>query len=229
MSINMDADDVTDYSDFEYQQFSSRLQVNESADATGGSNPGVEGLLTFEPLGKIGGLDNNEVAELVYHELSAAVEWEDETGDQNVATFAEGRGVFGVNLNSANSFPAKNQTVEGEILEATDHDPDNSNVFFKDLNDDRILQLWQTYSSAPFDDAGGGTGGAGAADQFHAEKNWREMTGRGPVLDANDDLSILYALIAGDTIIDVNAVVRGHLVWDVAETSDAGRRFSVPM
>jgi hypothetical protein len=61
------------------------------------------------------------------------------------------------------------------------------------------------------------------------ERPWRQVTGRGPVLDSNDDIGVNSRLVVNDSIIGCVGQVRAHLVWDVAEVDDAGRAFSVPM
>ena len=59
-------------------------------------------------------------------------------------------------------------------------------------------------------------------------KNMRNLTGRGPVLDQTDDLTVASRAIASDTVLSPIFRVQVSCIWDVAETSDAGRVFSVP-
>lgn len=227
----MDSDDVTDYSDFEYQQIVAETVLQEQQDATGDGDVLVRAQYDAEPIGDIGGLDNNEVAELVYMEVTADLTFRDETADQDVATTSRLEGAVGVNLSGdENALPSKRSgTTEGDIIVTSDIDEDNVNITGFGGSDDRWLQMFTTDASLPFDDQTNGPGGSGSHDQFHAEKNFRAVTGRGPVLDSSDDISIPVEINVGDTIINVIGTVRVHMVWDVAETSDAGRRFSVPM
>jgi len=233
MSVNPEPMEVsTDYSDFEYQQIDSVLLINEGQDNTGDENARVLSVTSVEPLLGRGGLDNNEVAELVYMQTSAYIEIEDDSGDQDVGTAAEGRGTVGINLpNSTDAFVQdEGQFVDGNIVgEVRNVDEGNVTVGTSVVSDNRILQLFDTHATYPFDDASSGPGGGGSQEGYTAEKNWRQLTGRGPVVDATDDISTALALNAGDTILTQNLRVRVHMVWDVAEVSDAGRAFSVPM
>jgi len=58
--------------------------------------------------------------------------------------------------------------------------------------------------------------------------NYREIVGRGPVLDSSDDLTAVYDLEGEDVIVTFLGDISIQLIWDVAEVSDAGRAFSVP-
>lgn len=234
MSINMDDDSGTDYSDFEYQTISAQLQLFESDDSTGNTSAAATGLVTFEPLGGIGGLDNNEVAELVYVETYAALEHEDESADQDVGTSTEFRGNLGVNLPATDAALVDTNrvggpSVEGQLIEANDIAEDNVEVVGDEGTDDRRLQHFKVVGGPPFDDQTNGPGGSNFSTVWHSEKAYRQMVGRGPVLDSNDDITVALRAAAEDTVIDYIGDFKAHLVWDVAETSDAGRRFSVPM
>lgn len=217
MSINMDGSDVTDYASFEYQQIGGDPILGG---ATGGS-VGAEFLYEFEPLASIGGLANNEVAELVYHELQITLEPEAEQGnDQNVSSDFEFRGVFGANIGQGNGFQGLANDVEEQISNTTNG---------YDAAEDRIFQLFRANGVLPFDDETNGPGGGALPTTAIYEKPWRNLVGRGPVLDSNDDLSLSGFINGSDTVLDdAGANVRVHLVWDVAETDDAGRAFSVP-
>lgn len=220
----------TDYSEFEYQQITAQIEIEDPV-----TNPNASVLHTLEPLRDIGGLDNNEVAELVYLETQASVEIEDEVADQDVGTAMETRGTVGLNLAATRASLVGGNIGSGDTDGATDIietfngvDPANVESANSTRSEDRILQLYRANGGIPFDDQLNGPGGNASFEHFYAEKHYRNMTGRGPVLDANDDVSITQALNAGDTVVPVGANVRCHLIWDVAEVNDAGRAFSVP-
>jgi len=234
MSVNMDFDESspgTDYSDFEYQQTSIAMEVGAGST----SNPRVQAIYDVPILDEVGGLDNNEVAELVYLETHAIVEIEDEQADQDVATTGETRGVVGINLpESREGLPDPAATGNTNRLNATVVDVDSDQTedalnFQGDTRvEDRFLQMYHTAFGLPFDDEANGPGGAGFMEAFHAEKDYRSLTGRGPVLDNTDEMNIGIALTVSDKTATATGTVRTHMVWDIAETSDAGRRFSVP-
>jgi hypothetical protein len=225
MSMNMGGEgEGVDYSDFVSQM----VVIETGLDATG-QGARIRAAHNVEPLEGQGGLSANEVAELVYLETSAQVEWDDETNDQNVATQGEYRGAVGVNLPATDSaFPARTQVEgTGEIISTQNGDePDIVRQY--SLTDNAYLQQFMAYATAPFDDQTSGPGGSGSNEGFYAEKPYRSLTNRGPVLDQNDDITVLDSLIVGDSIIAQTGVLRLHMLWDVAETDDSGRRFSVP-
>lgn len=218
-----------DYSDFRYQQINAQLQLEQASD----TNPRAQARTDIDVLEGRGGLDQNEVAELVaIADAAAYVEIEDETDDQDVATSVECRGVLGANLPASdNAFPAspQNTKVIGELFGLRGRTEDQVDVEVRTEVDDRKFMLYSTSGGLPFDDQTNGPGGSATHDQWGPyTKNFRDMVGRGPVLDSNDDVSIAQAMNVGDTIITVSHNLRATLIWDVAETDDAGRAFSVP-
>jgi len=227
MSINMD-DMGVDYSDFEYQQFQFQtLYEGAGADTT---NPNIKAQFGVEPLEGQGGLDVNEVAELVYHKLTFGVEIEDESGDQDVATTGEMRGVFGANLPASNDlFISNGPSIEGQLIQAAGNtSEDNARLIGKNQSEDRVFDEYKQTTGFPADDATNGPGSNGATGFRSTDRNWRDVTGRGPVLDSSDDLNLLMSINASDTTINFIGECRVTCVWDTAEVDDAGRAFSVP-
>lgn len=228
MSVNMDMDaDEVDYSDFEYQFFNGSVFTEGASDD---SNNNVTGFHEFSPLSPIGGLDNNEVAELVYLETQVSLEFEQEAGDQNVGSATETRGVIGANLPTSG--------IEGLLNPGGQ--PTNSGVIaggspnFDDADgetrvDNRVFQQFRADGAPAFDDQTNGPGGGADAPNVVYEKNFRELTGRGPVLDQTDDMTIIDRLVTADTVIQERSNIRLHMVWDVAEVDEAGREFSIPV
>lgn len=231
MSVNPDGADVTDYSDFEYQTIHAEVVAQEADDSTGSGNIRIRSLFTSEPLDDVGGLDNNEVAELVAMEVEADITSLDEDADQDVGSSGRLQGVVGVNLpNNSSALPSvRGSQTEGEVISSNNISESNINTNGLGGSDDRWLQVFNADAAFPFDDQTNGPGGGASHANFYAQKNYRQLVGRGPVLDSNDDITIASEFTAGDIIINVTGTVRVHLIWDVAETSDAGRRFSVPM
>lgn len=218
--------DGADYSDYRYQHFDYEHSSQAEADVT---NRRSETFASLEPLSTAGGLDQNEVAELVAYELHATIENEpEEGGDQDVATSIEFRGTFGANLGKNGGIGSSQQgvQVDGEVI-----DQRESGVLARFNNttvDDRIFQLFRADSGYPSDDQANGPGGNASPTDFYVMKKFRDLTGRGPVLDATDDITLNTTLIAGDLNSGVAGHVRVTLIWDVAEVSDAGRAFSLP-
>lgn len=227
MSINMDmADESTDYSDFRYQQIAAEISF---AGAETAENDNDKGQISFSPLQARAGLDVNEVAELVGYRIQIGMEFEEETSSaQTLYTSSEIRGVFGANLDSSGSqFPQEAVAPKDtEVIRAEGTaDPILEGGT---LSDDNIFEMFRATGSPGFDD-GAGAGGGGYATTTTYDRSYRDLTGRGPVLDSNDSLDVNMALNRSNSNVQERGIFRAHLIWDVAEVDDAGRAFSVPM
>jgi hypothetical protein len=227
MSVTTDGD-MTDYSDYRTQMAIVELPVEVE---TAGDQDGRVSF-SIEPLSSVGGLSNNEVAELVYLETEVAVEIEDDEADQDVGTVIEHRGAVGVNLPASDSggfvrntsTPSPERTVIDEPQDASYALATSSST----VSDNKFLQQYMTYTGPPFDDETNGLGGGFSGQPRTYEKSFRATHNRGPVLDQNDDIVVNMGFSAGDILSDFELIVRLTMYWDVAETSDAGRQFSVP-
>jgi hypothetical protein len=227
MSVSLDSEtDVIDYSDFQVQHVHSEVNVGAGGDNT---NQNVTGLSAFDPLEDVGGLSNAEVAELVYLEVGTCLEYEDETADQNVATAMEHRGVVGANLREDVSELIRNSNSAGTAAVVDSNDPNNSDAATKSKTDNGTFLQFQHVGGLPFDDETNGPGGSATGDGTRQERHFRQMTGRGPVLDQTDTMSVMHRIITGDNIMSVAGNVKATMVWDISEIDDAERQFSVPM
>lgn len=223
-----------DYGDFDYQhvQYSHKER---------GANSGRSTMTeTVDILPTHGGLDSNEIAELVAIRYEVHV-FGDDFGD--VADTAQGhldfRGVFGVDLGSVADQLQGNRTETTDLnklsenigaqaaLEVDDSADPVSSVFGHDR--DEVFLPFSAGNDTPFSsDAGGVGGGGGSTHTMEGTLNFREMVGRGPVLDSADDIGWVSTLTKSQVSATAEGQVRMTLVWDTATVDDAGRRFSVP-
>lgn len=223
MSIAMsDTSTETDYADFEYQQI---LFEQAPPSATGTSDRERTDVLSVSPLSDIGGLANNEVAELVAYRVTVDFDSDDEAGegDQNVGGGLYLEGTFGANTTDE-AIPTNYEIVAEEDTGIAG----TGEARLQSASKDEIFGQFQASASLAFDDQGNGLGGGMHVSQAEVEKNMRSLTGRGPVLDQTDDLTVASRAIASDTVLTPIFRIQVTCVWDVAETSDAGRVFSVP-
>lgn len=212
-----------DYGDYRYQQ-ANFLHKDNSEDGQSG-NSYIQ--FSVEPLQSMGGLQPNEVAELVYLETIVTFEFEDEQGQQEAPQSIETRGVVGANLSSKND-EVQEGPLNGEFTvleEAGSTDPSTSKS--QTQAKDGVFQIYRLQGFPAYKDGSSGTGGGADNPGFHGEKAYRDLTGRGPVLDANDEVTIISRLVAQHQF-SVQANIRIHMIWDTAETDEAGRAFSVP-
>jgi len=216
-------DEETDYASFEYQQIN-----HEHRNEGQGTGLNSRGKAEYEVLGGAGGLDTNEVAELVYMEVHASLEHEPETESQGVADFSELRGSVGSDLEVSDEVANPDFEIEGSVEETFNISQGDVLIAGQNQSRPEVFQQFRTTAGVLFDNGGTGAGGSSSPDQFYAEKNWRQLTGRGPVLDATDDITVVTSLISGDTNIEIGSQTRIHMVWDVATVDEAGARFSLP-
>jgi len=228
MSINMGHDgEETDYSDFAHQQVNFQTTVDE-ADLTG-SPAAVRVQHEVEPLAGRGGLAQNEVAELVYFRLEARTADFSDSADQNVGSHVVIFGSFGMNLQATGDELNPADAGDATVFRREGTTDDAGNTATLSDVDDRVLCRFAHTSTPPFDDEANGLGGGGQVEPGDVrERNFRDMLGRGPVLDSSDDLTAVYDLEGEDVIVTFVGDIAVDLVWDVAEVSDAGRAFSVP-
>jgi hypothetical protein len=219
-----------DYSDFKYQQ----IGAGAAQEANTDSDTAFSFAIAYDVLDDNGGLEQNEVAELVSFRLFADLDIEDEQADQDVGTTVECRGAFGANVNSRRDIPDSNapggtEAKNTEILRVINQsEADVAARPGKSQVKDEVFSFYQTRAALPFDDQTNGPGGGAAFQPFTREKHYRQESGRGPVLDSTDDIGIVGKLISSDAVIGTGVRINLELVWDVAEVSDAGRAFSVP-
>jgi len=227
ISIDDDMHDgPVDYSSFDYQHVTYQHE-------SGGGNSGRTTIKTsVEPLQGAGGLDVNEVAELVGYNFEARFAGDGYgalfSGDQ-LAGSAEYRGAFGVNLPASTQPLIENQGATGQstIFDEDDGGSVTTATAFTD-DDPAILEMFDIDLFGPYADTASGTGGGGGLTRVDRFKNWRAVTGRGPVLDAEDELAVVSRQVKNQMGVNIDGRVTVNLIWDVAEIDDAGARFSVP-
>lgn len=224
MSLSESAE--VDYSDFRVQSIVLEAVMNTSPAGPESLN---QYLAAVEPMAGVGGLANNEVAELVAHRIGITFDSRDnaDAGDQDVGGGFYLEGTFGANADNSDLIPL-NLPEAGALETTSNQGPIPGDTSLRSTTQGRMFELLQVAASLPFDDGTNGPGGGEAAPLALYERDWRHVTGRGPVLDQTDDVTLAVNATAWDSVIEAAFVVQCHLIWDVAEMSDAGRVFSVP-
>lgn len=222
MSVHRaDEDEMTDYASFEYQhaQFEHREEGGNSARSTFAGG--------IDVLEDRGGLDTNEVAELVSMFYTVRITTDDH-GTESVTEegVAEFRGVIGIDVDSIDDLLQEEDAGAGVELESNDNS--TGQLQLRSNSKDEVLTHFLTATSTPFSSDAGSLGGGGGYIAQEERLNFRNMMGRGPVIDSADEISAVTRLIKNNVAAVCEATIRMTLVWDISTVDDAGRRFSVP-
>lgn len=206
MSVNMDTDHGTgevDYSDFTHEQFYCQADIK---DATTTQDLKFE----FEPLADMGGLRPNQMAEIVA--LHVVVSLNGDDSNTAADSDAEIRGVVGVNLEEQDDITTEGNGEEGDVT-----------LLSGDLANTRESVRTQTEAGVLIVFA---NGGAGQQEYKRAYRD-SDLTGRGPVVDANDDFTVISSTINADSG-NIDATVHGQVIYDIQEVDDARSEFALP-
>lgn len=225
-----DDGEMIDYSSFEYQHIS--LDHTEQ----GQNDANSRAFVQLDPLQDSGGLDTNQLAELVAMRVTVDVSNDDFTTVEGSPGTTQFRGVFGVNLNSGDDL--LRNTEEVALVDPSQNIEDNGALLFERNSNaqiritshdkDEVFHHFQATATSPFDNAGASTGGGGGYTFQVETVAFRDLVGRGPVVDAGDNLSFVTQLVKNRVQAGAEGSVRMTLIWDVSEVNDAARRFSVP-
>lgn len=219
----MNDHDDTDYSSWEIQH----AQFEHRESASGGDSARSTFTGGVDVLDDRGGLDANEVAELVGMFYTARVTSDDhETESVNAEGVAEFRGVVGIDVDSISDLLQEQDAGSGTLLESDDSS--DGQLEIRSNSKDEVLTHFLTATANPFSSTGNNYGGGGGYIDQSERLNFRELYGRGPVIDSADEISVVTRLIKNNVQTTVEATLRLTLIWDIATVDEAGRRFSVP-
>jgi hypothetical protein len=220
-----------DYSSYEYQQVSFRPQVEGPDDDTT-----FIGFTNTDLLSTIGGLDSNEVAELVGFHREVTIQLRDFQSDASVVQGAfDLEFAFGANLDSATDVISTFQNRDGEVTEIDSQNVNQdilvggTNAYVKDEVFDFGSFCYQPTSVSIEGNEGVGGTGSGSPAVLERDFMMRQSLGAGPVLDSADEISLAFAIEKDNAEVgELELVANYHLIWDVATVDDAGRRFGIP-
>lgn len=206
MSVNMDTvemgDDEVDYSDFVYQQLTQNLtQTTANENGTARTD--------FEPLYDQGGLQPNQVAELVAFRLTASLSGEDDVQASEI------RGSFGVEVEPQTDVTRREQDSDDGPGAETTIVRGNITGTAQGLQqtEPNVFALYNVRSP-----------NTEVIEQYYRDER---ITNRGPVLDPDDELTLFTAFPSNDSA-NADAEIYVELIWDIYEVDDARSAFALP-
>lgn len=218
MSIQ-DSGGVT-YSDHEIQWIRNDMEFLDSADS--GPDTAVTDVAEFPVTAR--GLDNDELAELVY--LRASIDLGiNSVGDQTTRNAFEVLSDWGANL-SGSEFSGADPDLEN--FDVDDSGTDDFRRFF-----DSSDEVGQWISEAMragigFRDTANSVGANETTDRVQVEIDFRDIFGSGPFLDSTDDITNRIAFIARNAIDSATLDQRLVLGYNVQTVEGTRAAFGRP-
>mgnify|MGYP007131710429 FL=1 len=185
--MNTNSDASVDYSDFEHQHGEFRSNVDNP---TNNSSSYIS-TQSVDVIEDRGGLDNDEVAELVAVRAYTTLGIDDPgaVGGDFAPGKLEYRGVLGANRGARDKLDSDTGTGREES-EANEGDIADFNPQVNTFTRSGVFYHWDSQLHTPFEDGAAGAGGAGSFSGNDAELvNFRSLFGRGPILDQSDDVT----------------------------------------
>lgn len=216
-----------DYSSYEYQQ----VQLQVDAQNVPNGNINIDGFANQSVLETRGGLDTNEVAELVAIHRSVHIEPDDYDEDSPISPGGyEFRGVFGNDLEGeAEQFITPPAVGSDGITDVNGMAENQTSADSFGNNQSAVFDFWDLQFGAPFASDAAGNAGGGSYNVLERTLPLRKWYGAGPVMDSGDNVGINATLVSNDAAIgELTGTYKANLVWDIAEVDDAGSRFGIP-
>lgn len=234
MDMDMQFDGTTEEVDFTSWE---REQYQFAQEIDGGNNSGLRiGYASVDPLEFRGGLDQNEVAELValhnIHVVVAPDDYQTISGDEEPGTI-DFTATVGMNLDSQADIiqPADNSLsnyVPGTVV-ADEEGGSAGSTQARVKSKSEVLEHFSVTTPTAFNDTANGTGGGGSdGTDYFGTSNYRELFGRGPVLGADDQLSVVMKNVHNRVSAASECEIRFTPIWDIATVDDASRQFGIP-
>lgn len=213
------------YSELEFQQISANITLG-----AGNADQDTEAFSNIEPV-EPQGLDNDEIAELVDIEVVTLLQVRTDSLDDNQTELGSIFAEYSIEVNPG--------TRDGQILNLTaDGDPfqtiegDETALTGNQLfEDDEPGRLFFDYKAAPAGFSSGAEGRGGDGDRGEVsryQRNYRNDFGRGPAVDANDDLGVFMELGNDNVTAEVNIQMTAQLVWDIHTVEGQRGQFALP-
>lgn len=209
------------YADYELQQIGYETSAI-------GSDENVRTFHSHEPV-RDRGLENDEVAELVAGVFFAQCSLDDfESNATQKPGSAEHKGTWGANLN----FP---ETGAGDWVTEETNPTNGQNIATVSGGSTRFEQdepgVFENFlctAISPHQDTANQQAGGGSAETVQWSMNYRNMFGRGPILDASDELTLGVAVVRNETSFTAEGTFTARLVWDVSTVEDERKEFALP-
>lgn len=227
MSVHRSGESEMYWNDLFHQQVQFDGSTND-----GDGTPAVNqefAQIGVEPLADTGGLNQNELAELVAYRLVGSVSTEGSADVADYSTFPntlQYRGVLGANLDPNNLTNGPDDDITAGPADGTQ---------FVAFSEDHA-EVWQDFMmqyEVPFIDTGNGIGGGGSVHTSGMGLTHliEDLGVRGPFIDATDDIGVAVAQIAelaSEIDVKPEPTVVADLYWDTHTVEGRRSDFDPP-
>lgn len=220
---------VTRSGDAEVQYTSYRYEHQEFAsDFTDQTGAGVgEVHYETEALAERGGLENDEIAELVA--LWATISFTDD-GELISPIITDMTADFGLNLSELERV-GEQDAVSGTLVTNTaefDDDAADSTLQLQTVVEPGVLWHVHLDPQGGIKDTGNNTISQGSTVLWQTHRAYRELLGRGPIVDPTDSLDAWVQVGVNGLNHEPHVKIRQTLVWDVSTVDARRAEFSLP-
>lgn len=213
------------YGGLEFQQLSGNITID-----AGNADDTIEAFSNVEPV-EPQGLDNDEIAELVDIEVLTLLNVRTDSTDDNQTELGSIQSEFSIEVNpGTRDGQLLNLTADGapfQTIEGNEAALGGNQLF----EDDEPGRLYFGYLAAPTGFSSGAEGRGGDGDRGEVERyqrNYRDSFGRGPAVDANDDLGVFIEVDNDNVTAEVNAQMTAQMAWDIHTVEGQRGQFHLP-
>jgi len=211
------------YGELEFQQLSAFFSQDG-----GNADEEVEVFKNVEPV-EPQGLDNDEIAELVYMDVEYAVVIRDDSTDNNQTELGNAIAEYSIEVNPGNrDGQILNLTANGDAFTDGENLATGDGALFEDDEPGRLFFGLQAVTAGFSSGAEGRGGGTDAGESSRFQQHFRDTYGRGPAVDANDDLGVFMEIDNDNVTAGINIQMTAQLVWDVHTVEGQRGQFALP-
>lgn len=227
----MDGSMPESYSDMEVEAFNVVFQDDtDPANNTAPSSLSTANI-NWEPKDEKGGLDHNEVVELVAWDYSLGMTFEgsDNAGDYDLLPGSISlRGAFGANLGLDDELNAVGESFD--IQRENERGSSGNLGISAQLQDDQgVFDAFLINVFQPYLDSGTGYAAGGSVQTVQRENNYHEDHGiRGPVLDENDDIGFVASMNREKVTPPTEIEAQGYVWYNVMEIEGVRNDYEIP-
>lgn len=204
------------WEELEKQQISAQTAIPDSEFPTGGLSEWGQTEYTIAP---VGGLDRQEIAELIAIESYGIFAFSQPSGDEVGISVSDCEVELSLNPDQQMIGPAPVEETTDTFVDDASGETVTINKNLRESTSTDVLFWSKPHNWIGWDDETNGSGGGSTMHMDHWHRNYRELLGGGPEVDQHDTLYLYQSLGQHNmTNSPINLYNNFHLYWDVRTT-----------